>query len=50
MTVAQLIAALQRCPPDAKVYKDGGDFADDWREITIVAQGQVWELKGVFVE
>ena len=50
MTVAQLIAALQRCPPDAKMYKEGGDYKDDWREVQTVSQGQVWGLHGVFIE
>ena len=50
MTVAQLIAALQKFPQDAKVYKDSGDFKDDWREVQFAAKGQVWELRGVFLE
>ena len=50
MTVAQLIAALQKCPPDAKVYKESGDFKDDWREVQTAAVGQVWQLRGVFIE
>lgn len=50
MTVAQLIVALQKLPQDAKVYKESGDFADDWREIQSASSGQVWELRGVFVE
>lgn len=50
MTVAQLIQALQRLPQDAIVYKETGDYADDWREIRSVAQGQSWEICGVFLE
>ena len=50
MTVAQLILSLQKLPQDAKVYKESGDFADDWREVTIAAAGQVWEIKGVFLQ
>jgi hypothetical protein len=50
MTVEQLIAALQRLPKDAKVYKETGDFADDWHEIKSAAHGTVWGLKGVFIE
>lgn len=50
MTVAQLIAALQKLPQDAKVYKESGDFADDWQEIHSASSGQVWEIKGVFLE
>lgn len=50
MTVAQLIAALQSFPQDAKVYKESGNYQDDWREIRTAAQGQVWELHGVFLD
>lgn len=50
MTVAQLITALQKFPQDAKVYKESGDFADDWQEVKFAAHGQVWEIKGVFLE
>ena len=50
MTVAQLIASLQKLPQDAKVYKESGDFADDWREVQFAAHGQVWQFKGVFLE
>lgn len=50
MKVKDLIAALQKCPPDAKVYKEGGDYKDDWREVQTASQGQVWGLRGVFIE
>lgn len=50
MTVRELILALQRFPQDAKVYKENGDYQDDWREVTIAAAGQVWEIKGVFLQ
>ena len=50
MTVAQLILSLQKLPQDAKVYKESGDFADDWREVTAASAGQIWELKGVFLQ
>jgi hypothetical protein len=50
MTVAQLIAALQRLPQDAKVYIENGDYAEDWREIQSASSGQVWQFKGVFLE
>ena len=49
MTVAQLIAALQKLPQDAIVYKESGDFADDWREIQSASAAQVWGLNGVFL-
>jgi hypothetical protein len=50
MTVAQLIISLQKLPQDAKVYKESGDFADDWQEIQLVSARQVWEIRGVFLE
>lgn len=50
LTVAQLIEALQQLPQDAKVYKETGDYPDDWREIVSVSNGQVWEIRGVFIE
>lgn len=50
MTVAQLIAALQKLPQDAKVYKERGDYKDDWQEVQVASSGQVWELRGVFLE
>lgn len=50
MTVEQLIEALKKFPPEAKVYYEGGDYKDDWREISAASHGQVWELKGVFLE
>ena len=33
MTVAQLIELLKKMPQDAVVFRDGGDYADDWRRI-----------------
>lgn len=50
VTVEQLIKHLQKFPPGATVYRDGGDYKDDWRMITTAAYGQSWELKGVFLE
>jgi hypothetical protein len=50
MTVLDLINQLKKFPPDAKVYCEGGDYKDDWREIRTVSHGQVWEVKGVFLE
>lgn len=50
MTVKDLIVALQRLPQDAKVYREGGDYIDDWREVQTASSGQVWELRGVFIE
>jgi len=50
MTVRELIEALQRLPQDARVYREGGDYQDDWREVQSASAGQVWEFKGVFLE
>ena len=50
MTVEQLIKLLQTFPKDAIVYKESGDYQDDWREIRSADNGQVWEIKGVFLE
>lgn len=50
MLVRDLIAALQKCRQDAKVYKESGDFQDDWREVQLAANGQVWQFKGVFLK
>lgn len=50
MTVEHLIKILQQFPPDAKVYREGGDHKDNWREVATAAHGNVWELKGVFLE
>jgi hypothetical protein len=50
MTVAQLIESLQRLPQDAIVYKETGDYQDDWREIVSASHRQIWEICGVFIE
>lgn len=50
MTVDQLIKLLQTMPKDAKVYKESGDYQDDWREVQTLSLGQIWEFKGVFIE
>jgi hypothetical protein len=50
MTVQELITALQKMPQDAKVYKETGDYQDDWREVKSAAVGQIWEISGVFIE
>ena len=50
MLVKDLIAALQRLPQDAKVYREGGDYRDDWREVQSASAGQIWEFIGVFLE
>jgi hypothetical protein len=50
MTVNELIEQLKKFPPDAKVYREGGDYKDDWRDVSTASYGQVWEKKGVFLE
>jgi hypothetical protein len=50
VTVEQLIKHLQQFPSGATVYRDGGDYKDDWRVVTTAAYGQSWEKKGVFLE
>ena len=50
MTVSDLINQLKKFPPDAKVYYEGGDHKDDWREVATAAHGHVWEKRGVFLE
>ena len=50
VTVEQLIKHLQKFPSGATVYRDGGDYKDDWRVVTTAAYGQVWGYKGVFLE
>lgn len=33
MTVAELIAELQKLPPEYPVFRDNGDYRDDWHEV-----------------
>lgn len=36
MTVSELIEKLKQFPHDYKVFREGGDHEDDWREISKV--------------
>ena len=36
MTVAELIAKLKQFPHDYEVFREGGDYKDDWREVSKV--------------
>jgi hypothetical protein len=36
MTVAELIAELQQFPKDYIVFREGGDYKDDWQEVSRV--------------
>lgn len=33
MTVSELIAELQKLPADYLVFRDGGDYQNDWQEV-----------------
>ncbi len=50
MTVAQLIELLTKMPQDAVVFRDGGDYADDWRRIHSVNNLNSWGTQGVLIE
>jgi hypothetical protein len=50
MTVEQLIKLLQTMPKDVIVYRDGGEYADDWRRVTSVSNLNSWGTKGVLIE
>ena len=50
MTVSQLIEQLKRMPQDAKVYRDGGEYADDWRPVHAVNNLRSWGYTGVLIE
>jgi hypothetical protein len=36
MTVAELISELQKLPQDYLVFRDAGDYKDDWQEVVKV--------------
>lgn len=50
MTVKELIAELQKLSPDDVVYYEGGDHADDWRQVHKVSNLNSWGTKGVLIE
>lgn len=50
MTVEQLIKLLQTMPKDAIVYRDGGDYAEDWRRVARVSNLNSWGTRGVIIE
>jgi hypothetical protein len=37
MTVAELIAELREFPPDYEVFRESGDYKDDWQEVRNVS-------------
>ena len=34
MTVVELIVELQKLPKDYVVFREGGDYKDDWQEVS----------------
>jgi hypothetical protein len=50
MTVKELIEALQKLPQDDVVYYEGGDYADDWRQVHKVSNLNSWGTKGILIE
>jgi hypothetical protein len=50
MTVSQLIEQLKKLPQDARVYRDGGEYADDWRPVHSVSNLRSWGHVGVLIE
>lgn len=51
MTVKDLIEELKKLPPDAKVYYEGGEYKDDYREIgkAFYEKNMGWGQSGVLV-
>lgn len=51
MTVSELIEKLKNMPSDAKVYYEGGDHKDDYREVYSVKNEKHlgWGKSGVLV-
>jgi len=47
MTVAELIAKLQKIPSDTKVYLDGGEYKDNYVPATTITKYSGWGLKNV---
>ncbi len=50
MKVKELIEELKKFPPDAEVYRDAGDFKDDWRRIYRLSDLNNWGTYGVLIE
>jgi hypothetical protein len=53
MTVSELIAELSKMPPDATVYREGGEYKDDWREVSQVDVeyfSSLGKTRGVYLE
>lgn len=50
MTIKELVERLQKFPPDMKVYYEGGDFKDDWREVRMAQEVHWYGIDGVLLE
>jgi hypothetical protein len=52
LTVADLIEELKKLPPDAKVYREGGEYKDDYREVVTAyfEKHLGWGLQGVIIK
>jgi hypothetical protein len=48
MTVAELIEKLKQLPQDYTVFREGGDYKDDWREVDKVEVAR-WSTLGTLV-
>lgn len=49
MTVKDLIALLEKAPPDLQVFYEGGDFKGDWREVRGAVVDQNFSKKGILL-
>ena len=50
MTVAELIEQLKQLPPDAPVYRDGGEYKDHHQRVYAAKIFKAWGLEGVLLE
>jgi hypothetical protein len=44
-----LIEELKKFPPNTKVYRDGGEYKDDYLEIGSTKQFKYWSISGVII-
>lgn len=50
MTVAELIERLKQLPPEALVYRDGGEYKDHHEQVHTAKLFRVWGLEGVVIK
>lgn len=54
MTVNELIKALEACPDkEMQVFRDGGQYRDDWRHVTSIKQiprTSLGQNRGVYIQ